>query len=720
MSLPKSPIQLQTYDAQPGSDEGIKDHCPETHHDKDASTRAPSIVARLMGLESLPDVASYQRSQPHRRYRRHTGGAEFSFGINSDRTPMLLQDLLERDFRSSRRTLQDRIPGFAKRAQEQHKRHKSTRKGAKGRQEEVVSAYMDISGLQHWKSGGNSMKPSFHSRLSPSTLSQRTSPLKPSKMHTPRESLVLLNVEEKNPTLELTLQEGVGWPLVGHRIRDLDHKSIAHKASFRSESERSSECNPNPSNGRRAWNRSDGSKSTTDLEQVEEFRAGVQNFSHRKQGLVRETLNLKNVSSSSSEKCLQKSPYEESVREFKTSGIRSPVISHKLAAAQSLRSSSTTKAVLSSKELGFSPVQSRRRNIDCSQKISRTSSASLESTLSQISNLISNTTLLPISSEPPATASKTGRPSPKSTQTNAKADVMAVKSMSKAPPHGKPPPLDGYRTPKARNPKVGQGNTTPVVSGSRVFPSAGSPSQAESESFLGYGRVPAVQKEVAKQSAVGKTNFGEQEIKTMPQPSLKNTLQGIQRVREQVLPTTTSALLVDRLKLKDISAQDLCGMVSKHARAQSVDEVFPELPFDFDYPSPFTSSICGMDMTMSDEQQVSDSLSRSIQLMFGQGFTHFDHFTDSVKRRSDWSSSGCEEANSPVDEFGWVREILVDQQRVSSPLGGCCERSCSGPSISSVSVDAISDVEDERHGDAWSACVSYNPADCDSPRTFQV
>jgi len=64
-------------------------------------------------------------------------------------------------------------------------------------------------------------------------------------------------------------------------------------------------------------------------------------------------------------------------------------------------------------------------------------------------------------------------------------------------------------------------------------------------------------------------------------------------------------------------------------------------------------------------------------------------------------------ASYPVGEIRWEDEIV---ETILS--GRCCERSCSGPSISSRSV-TFSD--EERNEDSWSSCASYNPGDSDSP-----
>ncbi|KAG0595802.1 hypothetical protein M758_UG198900 [Ceratodon purpureus] len=93
------------------------------HHNEDASKRAPGVVALLMGLESLPEITQpYQPPQPHRRCESYTGVGKYPSLANTymDRdvdsdsgTPVRLQDLLKRDSKSGRRTLRDRLPGFA-------------------------------------------------------------------------------------------------------------------------------------------------------------------------------------------------------------------------------------------------------------------------------------------------------------------------------------------------------------------------------------------------------------------------------------------------------------------------------------------------------------------------------------------------------------------------------------------------------------------------------
>jgi len=192
--------------------------------------------------------------------------------------------------------------------------------------------------------------------------------------------------------------------------------------------------------------------------------------------------------------------------------------------------------------------------------------------------------------------------------------------------------------------------------------------------------------------------------------SPKNTLQGIQRVRETMLANTAPPL-GDRLKSRSVeelaTPSDIAPVVddtdggnitnamakSKHARARSIDDVFPELPLDSnaaftDAPVPISAEVLKPPVVAS-EAMCEQVFLVDLQEFFAAG----------------------------PDELMWEE----DERRVHSPeLSGLfCERSCSGPSVSSASVD-VSDVDDERNGDAWSSCASYNAADCDSPRTFEV
>lgn len=122
---------------------------------------------------------------------------------------------------------------------------------------------------------------------------------------------------------------------------------------------------------------------------------------------------------------------------------------------------------------------------------------------------------------------------------------------------------------------------------------------------------------------------------------------------------------------------------TKHARARSIDDVFPVLPPDH--------------TTAATEP---DGLkSSAIELLMTEEVFHVD--------LQEFLAAG-------PDDLNWEEDDCVEQ-RVDSPSLFCELRSCSGPSISSVSVD-----DDDRNGDAWSSCASYNPADCDSPRTFEV
>ncbi|KAG0583168.1 hypothetical protein KC19_3G114600 [Ceratodon purpureus] len=78
----------------------------------DTSKRVPGVVARLMGLESLPD-GTYLSSKCDSPYLQSTLGCE-----QLDSPPVLLQELLCQEFQHSKKSLKEKLPGFTRRAQD--------------------------------------------------------------------------------------------------------------------------------------------------------------------------------------------------------------------------------------------------------------------------------------------------------------------------------------------------------------------------------------------------------------------------------------------------------------------------------------------------------------------------------------------------------------------------------------------------------------------------
>ncbi|XP_024376686.1 uncharacterized protein [Physcomitrium patens] len=204
--------------------------------DEDASTRAPGVVARLMGLESLPD-GPYQPRHSHRRCQSYSGEEFVAQNIDRDEhrrsTPVLLQDLLKRDFKSSKKTLRDRIPGFARKTQEPFE-SRFTKRSASAlialrctsrEDSSCISPYaIDIPELQSrfYAQKAKGGKQPFLSRLPPS-----------SQLDTPSESPSTIKAVSQlvGKIPELGLQGSKrhqilqGWPLAGqHNVpRDIYH-----------------------------------------------------------------------------------------------------------------------------------------------------------------------------------------------------------------------------------------------------------------------------------------------------------------------------------------------------------------------------------------------------------------------------------------------------------------------------------------------------------------
>lgn len=83
---------------------------PESTKSDDGNKRVPSVVARLMGLESLPDV-------DHALSKSNFQDPEGSEVTNpqAGSPPVLLQELLRQECRESKKTMKEKLPAFAKR-----------------------------------------------------------------------------------------------------------------------------------------------------------------------------------------------------------------------------------------------------------------------------------------------------------------------------------------------------------------------------------------------------------------------------------------------------------------------------------------------------------------------------------------------------------------------------------------------------------------------------
>lgn len=194
----------------------------------------------------------------------------------------------------------------------------------------------------------------------------------------------------------------------------------------------------------------------------------------------------------------------------------------------------------------------------------------------------------------------------------------------------------------------------------------------------------------------------------------------------------------DRLKTGN-AAQDQSGepVVSnskrtKQSQARSVDALFPELPLEscestetrqpvLFSPDPVGRVLFSPDFDFTECTEISAS-----------PLIDYDELCDSGeygKERQGISGSpliDCDDLrgeNESISVVSYPVDHWEDEIVETILSGRCCERNCSGPSISSRSV-TFSD--EERNGDSWSSCASYNPGDCsdslsDSPRiNFQV
>ena len=248
-------------------------------------------------------------------------------------------------------------------------------------------------------------------------------------------------------------------------------------------------------------------------------------------------------------------------------------------------------------------------------------------------------------------------------------------------------------------------------------------------------------------------------------------------VHDEDMATQSSAASVCSVKGDDdtiLSTKRRNKIQNKHASMRSVDDVFPELPLE----KPNLDS--KKKTTEADEESLSLNRPTPRVLIFGQGFSQTLSFSLAAKVELeirfplvlpliDFSSGACmlagrlsvslldydelpclgeyvkeaglsssplidcdelhsledsgppvsisaEEKSIPseiveVDDLRWENEIVETTLR-----GQCCERSCSGPSMSSESLPS----DDERNGDSWSSCAYNNLGGCNSPKPFEV
>lgn len=199
------------------------------------NTRVPGVVARLMGLDSLPDGPYH----PYRHRMTHShSGSESHSHLEDDENhleppPVLLQDLLNRDMiKTSKRSLKDKFPGFARRpAQEQQAERRGSKKGSASamtslrcRAEESLSPYTDLRrpkkrSVYVVSQKERDEKHPFIARLSPPVLL-------PSKAHNQMTSPATANTSTMNKGADI-LQ---GWPLAGpHRSCDQNEPASSLK-----------------------------------------------------------------------------------------------------------------------------------------------------------------------------------------------------------------------------------------------------------------------------------------------------------------------------------------------------------------------------------------------------------------------------------------------------------------------------------------------------------
>lgn len=218
---------------------------------EDVNMKAPGVVARLMGLESLPDghyLPKHRRSQ--------------SYSVESECCPLSdckdehsqsklqLHDLLNRDLEGSRRHLKGKLSSSVRKPQDQHEQG-GTRRGiapelSRLGQEKIISPYVDplpenlsYNFVRHTLLDKEIKKQGFVTRL-PSSPRQTGPVLLPSKSHNQMTSPLripattlggVLSLEAAVKIVEPSLQPSMrprtshGRPLVGHQpLRDTEGK----------------------------------------------------------------------------------------------------------------------------------------------------------------------------------------------------------------------------------------------------------------------------------------------------------------------------------------------------------------------------------------------------------------------------------------------------------------------------------------------------------------
>lgn len=652
-------------------------------------TRAPGVVARLMGLESLPQPQALQRD-------------------DRQGTPILLQDLLKRDYKGARRaTLRERIPAIFPRraAQEESKRRRKKSASlltAFRCRPDVSPAYIDIPATSRFLSSvARSPQSPFVSRLPPrGELHESPSPAS---------NFNHLDIPELSLRASSTGTTGVvlqGWPLESQHIvpPDIFHEDY-ESTSVGSRPTDSASSKPLMAvgshkvvHGRRrgsSWNGSEGSDSTIEQDRKPASEPSVSSSRHR------------------------------------TSRRHEPAFK-------------TTRRPASSK----SPKVGKR-GADSLMENSRASSQ----------ESMSGASLGSVSSKTPTGLpgkSRASNPGHRAAVVRCKGDDE-LHLRSRSPSRSKEIMAPGKPPPKVKNQKgapsqSGDGvMTRPKVGvpsyGVRMFGGRKEGDKVKMGSPALVQHLPTLQRFSEKAAGAGKQTAKVVQVQDLGERLKTGNVNGEEMATQSGVDDTEDSTTL-RFKRKS-------KVHNKHARAPSVDDVFPELPFEFENckekcDGAMERVLLGQGLSSSPDQ-----ISSSPLVDYSSGVCMLGRLSDALvdydelpclgeygKEAGGLSGSPlieCEELRSlggsgppassaeeqsipsevcQAQEAGGGDDLRWEDERVLLS-GRCCERSCSGPSISSESLP--SDVEDERNGDSWSSCASNNNlGDCHSPRPFEI
>lgn len=738
--------KLQRYDAQESVSSGA------------TATRPPGVVARLMGLESLPEVP-YPR---HSRSQSYSGARTLPHPDDIS-TPVLLQDLLKQDFKPSKtKSLRERLPTiFTKRAHRQYEtRFTKSKRGSaltafRCRSEEwcVSPAYIDIPQVQSrflhavaQKQGKHQQLP-FLSRLPPS-----------SSIH--GEQIPELSLRASSMGREILFQ---GWPLAGqHNVpRDLYHESPSSSEAQESESVGSkptdsasskpllTNANSKLAQGRRrgsSWNGSEDSSSTSDQsvgsQRHRPFNSKTPPSEHRLHQSRQQSLSPAPRHRNSRSKAAVTSN-EPEFKGARRGSSRSPAL-------KSARTSSSGKRDADRQPL-IIQVENSRTSVSHRSMSTGTSQSSTTSELRSVS------------SKAPTgrgKGSKAGHPGVSKSASNssikdASPTTTKVKSNVVDDERRLGKTVASSRTSHYRSPAMAPGKPPPDRDVKARHPKGSSSLDAQSD--LPKHPSPKLQRFTEKAAAGGvilsKPKAG---IPKLKQADTSSKPEGVDdRLKKRNNTNAEDMATSQNSKSDELAVASFKRgkqLQSEHARARSADALFPDCELKEDLQTDIrlhrpvervlftlspdrdhlisTSPLIDYDeLCYSGEygkeggiilEGISSSPLIDCDELRGLGGSSTNHNNNSAENEESISVS----ESYQVEEFLAPDEVRWEDDIVETILSGrCCERSCSGPSISSRSVNFS---DDERNEDSWSSCASYNPGDCDSsidisPRTnFEV